>query len=232
MIKELKNELLNYADKKYKSFSTSLIPGVNNVIGVRLPLLRKIAKDIAKSNFEEFTKQNDDEFMELTLIEGMATGYFNTNPDEKFNLIKNFIPKINNWSVCDSFCMTLKFINKNKKETKKFLEPYFKSKKEFELRFAYVVLLCYFIESDYDYVIKKIAEFNNDAYYGKMAAAWALSICLVKNYDVCLNDLKSKKFHPFVYKKGITKAIESLRLNKEQKERLKALRNLKKSHLS
>lgn len=227
MIDKIKKELFKLQDENLKSFSNSLIPNCNNILGVKLTPLRKLAKDIADNDFEKFLQENDDEFMELTMIEGMTIGYFKTDIKNKFDLIKKFIPKINNWAVCDSFCATLKFINKNKEITKDFLEPYFKSKNEFDLRFAFVILLMYFIESDYEYVIKKIIEFDNEDYYAKMAVSWALSICLVKNYDACINDLKDSKFHPFVYKKGITKAIESFRLNKEQKEKLKVLRNLK-----
>ena len=132
--------------------------------------------------------------------------------------IKNFIPKINNWAVCDSFCAGLKNISID------FIEPYFKTSKEFELRFAFVILLNYFIDSNYKYVIQKITEFNNEQYYAKMAVAWCLSICIIKNYKQSIEDIKKLKIHPWVLKKGITKAIESLRLTKEQKEELKALR--------
>ena len=219
MIKDLKKELRGLSEPKYQEFSSKLTPNIENILGVRLPNLRRIAKRIAKENYIDFFKQNNDEFMELTMLEGMVIGYLSLSEQEKY--IKNFIPKINNWAVCDSFCAGLKNISLE------FIEPYFNSNKEYELRFAFVILLNYFIDSNYDYVIKKITEFNNEQYYAKMAVAWCLSICIIKNYKQALNDIKTLKIHPWVLKKGITKAIESLRLTKEQKEELRLIRNSK-----
>ena len=221
MIEKIKKELLNLLDKKYQAFSSKLTPNVHNILGVRLPLLRKIAKRISKENYQDFFKLNDDEFMELTMLEAMIVGYLPIK--EQIKHIENFIPKINNWAVCDCFCSGLKYFKTNK--NKIIFEKYFNSDKEYELRFAFVVLLNYFIDNDYNYVIDKISEFDNEQYYAKMAAAWCLSICIIKNYTQCLNDLKTLKIHPWVFKKGITKAIESLRLDKLQKEELKKLRN-------
>ncbi len=223
MINEIKKELLNVQDKKYKDFSSSLLPGVNNVIGVRIPFLRKMAKEILKSDYKTFLKENDDEYMELTLLEGMLIGSLKIDFSEYLKLIENYVPKITNWSICDCFCCNLKMVKTHKKETKQFLKKYSDSDKEFELRFYYVMLLDYFIESDYKFVINEIIKFNNEAYYAKMAAAWCLSICIIKNFNLCLDDIKTEKIHPWVLKKGIQKAIESFRLKKEQKALLRNL---------
>lgn len=224
MIKNIKEELFRIKEVSYKKFSASLLPGVDNVLGVRLPFLRNIAKSVSRSDFRTFFKENDDEFLELTMIEAMTIGELKLDFDIILNYVENFIPKINCWSICDTFCAGLKIIKKNKQQTKRFLEKYFNSDKEYEIRFAYVILLDYFIESDYNYVIKKLSEFNHEAYYSKMAAAWCLSICLVKNYNECINDIKTKKFHPWVLNKGIVKATESLRLSEAQKEELRKLK--------
>lgn len=218
MIEDLKKELISLSDEKYRNFSSSLLPNVNNILGIRLPILRKIAKKISKRNYKLFFEQNDDEFFELTMLEGMIIGNLS---EEQNKYIEKFIPKINNWGVCDSFCSSLKtfknYPNKN------LLEKYFSSDKEYELRFVYVMLLNYFIENDYDYVFQKIKEFNNEKYYAKMAAAWCLSICIIKNFEQTFIDMQNSKIHPWVYKKGIRKAIESCRLNKSQKEKLKLI---------
>lgn len=221
MIENLKKELKNLAEKEYQIFSSKLTPNINNILGVRLPILRKIAKRIAKDNYVLFFKRNDDEFMELTMLEGMVIGYLPIEKQVKY--IKKFIPKINNWAVCDSFCSGLKYFKLNQDKT--IIERYIKSNKEYELRFAFVILLYYFIDSNYNYVIEKIIDFDNEQYYAKMAVAWCLSICIIKNYTQCLNDIKKYKIHPWVYNKGLTKAIESLRLSKKQKEELRQYRS-------
>jgi len=223
MINEIKKQLFENQDLKYQKFSSSLLPQTNNVLGVRLPILRKIAKEIFKKDHKLFLKENDNIFFELTMIEAMLIGLITTKESD-FNLIENFIPKINNWSICDCFCSSLKIVKEFKNEFKIIIEKYIKSNKEFDLRFCFVILLNYYIDNDLDYVLEKIKEFNNDQYYAKMAVAWCLSICIIKNYKQSIEDIKKLKIHPWVLKKGITKAIESLRLTKEQKEELKVLR--------
>lgn len=223
MIEEIKKELFKNRDEKYQKFSSSLLPNIENVLGVRFPILKKIAKKISKNDYELFFRENDDEFLELTLLEAMVLGFI----DKDFNYIKNhlkkFIKKINCWSVCDTLCSNLKIVKENKKETKDFIENYFKSENEYEIRFCYVILLNYFIESDFDYVIEKLLLFDNDAYYAKMAAAWCLSYCFMFDFDRTLKIIKNKKIHSWVLKKGILKARESFKHSKEQKEILKTI---------
>ena len=220
MINEIKKELKNLSDEEYKLFSQKLNPNINNILGVRLPILRKIAKKIAKNDYKTFFLKNDDEFMELTMLEGMVIG--NLKKEEQINYIENFIPKINNWAVCYTFCTGLKFFKKDKH--KEIIEKYLNSKKEYELRFAFVILLNYFIDDEYNYVLDKISKFNNEQYYAKMAAAWCLSYCLIKNYEQCIKENQKIKIHPWTLKKGITKAIESLKLTKIQKDELRKIR--------
>ncbi len=223
MINELKKELIELSDEKYKIFSSSLLPDTKNILGVRIPILRKIAKKISKLDYKLFLSENDDEFFELTIIESMIIGLIK-NHDEAFNLIKNFIPKITNWSICDTLCASAKFLSENKERTKKFLCKYQHSKKEFESRFYYVILLMYFIDNDYKYVFNQITKFNNDKYYAKMAAAWCLSTCLTKNFNQCIDDIKKSNIYPWVLKKGLTKAIESNKLDDSQKKLIHELR--------
>ena len=222
MIEFVKNELSKNIDEKYQKFSSSLIPNVDNILGVRLPVLRKIAKKI--QNKELFIKQNTHEYLELTLIEAMLIGSIEADFECILKYIENIIPKINNWSTCDCLCSNLKIIKNNKAKTKKFISKYLTSDNEFELRFYYVILLNYFIDEELDFVLKQICEFDNDFYYAKMAVAWCLSICFIKNYNKTIEFITVNKIHNWVLKKGITKAIESYRLSQLQKEELKKLR--------
>lgn len=224
MIKEIKKELKKLADKKYKEFSSSLIPNIDNILGVRLPELRKIAKRISKDNWQKFIQENDDEFFELTMLEGMIIGNLNLNFSEYKKIIANFICKINSWSICDSFVSSLKIIKEHKDDFRNFIQKYSTSNKEYESRFYYVVLLNFYINTDIDFVLKEISKFNNEQYYSKMAVAWCLSICIIENFNLSLEYIKSNKIQPWVLKKGITKAIESYRLTINQKEILKTLR--------
>ena len=160
------------------------------------------------------------------MLKGMIIG-LNTKADIKeiISDIEEFVPKIDNWAVCDTFCAGLKITKKYKDEIWNLLKKYLSSNKEFEIRFAVVMILDYYIEEKRLNEIYKICDkIENDAYYVKMAVAWCISICLVKYYDETLNYLETCKLDDFTYRKAIQKAIESYRLTDEQKEILKTKR--------
>ena len=125
---DIKAKLLLESEKDYKNFSASLIPNIENVLGVRLPILRKIAKDIYKNGeWKEFVNQQECEFMEEVMLQGMVIGLIKAEPKKILEYVKNFVPKIDNWAVCDSFCNSIKFTNQNKELVWNFLQHYFKS---------------------------------------------------------------------------------------------------------
>ncbi len=112
----IKSQLLTLAESDYQKFSSRLLPGTKNILGVRLPYLRKIAKQIAKQEgLSYFDHASDSSFEEL-MLQGMVIGYLQQYPiEEILSLIANFVPKIDNWSTCDSFCTGLKIAKQYKK---------------------------------------------------------------------------------------------------------------------
>ena len=228
IIDEVREQILQEADEKYQKFSSALLPGVNNVVGVRLPVLRKISREIYKSDWQTYLKNNDCRFMEETMLKGMVIGLIKDEPEKILNYIENFVPEINNWSVCDSFCCGLKFIKKNKELVWNFVQKYLNSEKEFDIRFGVVVLLNYFIEENYiDRVLEKLEKVKTTDYYAQMAAAWAISICYIKFEAKTLDFLKKPSIDKAVFNKSIQKIIESNRISKETKIMLKAIKNTK-----
>ena len=226
---KIKQELIQMSDSKYKSFHSNLCPGINNILGIRVPVLREYAKKLIKKySFEELINNIDDEYYEEIMLQGMLIGL---NSKENFNVIKkyieDYIPKIDNWAICDTFCAGLKIVNQNKENMWGFIKQYLDSDQEFYLRFAIVIILDYYIEEKYLEEIFRI--FNNiqsEYYYVKMAIAWAISISLIKYYDKTINYLENNsKIDKWTYNKSLQKAIESYRITKDQKELLK---NMKK----
>lgn len=227
MREKIKNKLFELADEKYKEFHEGLCPGVNNIIGVRVPVLRNYAKELIKKySLEELWNQIDDEYYEEIMLKGMIIGLSKKeNIDVVFNYIKQFVPKINNWAVCDVFCAGLKITKKYKEEMWNFIQTYIKSEKEFEIRFAIVMILDYYIEEEY---LKKDFEIfdsiTNKDYYVQMAIAWAVSICLIKHYDKTVQYLRNCKLDKFTFNKSLQKAIESYRISNDKKEILKIMK--------
>lgn len=228
MKNRIKKEIYNLRDEKYKEFHSSLCPGTNNIIGVRVPVLRKYAKDLSKEyKIEELLKEIDNEHYEEIMLKGMLIGLEKTDVKTLQKHIEEFVPQIDNWAVCDVFCGGLKTTKKYKKEMWKFIQKYLKSDKEFEIRFGVVMILSYYIEEEY--LNRNFEIFNmikSNKYYVQMAVAWAISICLIKFYDETLKYLKTNaKLDDFTYNKALQKGIESYRITDNQKQELRSLKN-------
>lgn len=222
---EIRQELINLSDEKYRSFHSNLCPGVENILGVRLPLLRKIAKDLSKSNYKEYLDDNNVEYYEEIMIQGLIIGYLKVDNETRFNYIKNFIPKINNWAVCDSFCNNLKFTKKNMNEVWNFIQPYTSSQYEFHIRFAIVMILNFYIVEDYiDEVLNILNNIHHDDYYVKMAVAWAISYCYISFPEKTLDFLKNNNLDKFTYNKSLQKIIESNRVDKGDKNLIRSMK--------
>ena len=209
MENKIRQDLFEIQDLKYKEFHGSLCPDMDNIIGVRIPKLREYAKELYKSNKLEDIKIGDKYYEEL-VIQGMLIGFQTKAPiEEAIKQVKEFVPKINSWAVCDTFCAGLKITKKYQTEMFKIIKEYLKSKQEYEVRFAIVMLLDYYINDQYiDQVLQILNNIKLDKYYVQMANAWAISICLIRYYNKTLEFLKTTKIDDFTYNKGIQKAIE------------------------
>lgn len=224
----IKNDLANLADEKYKKFQSGLCPETENILGIRVPVLRNYAKELCKNfSTQDLLNNIEDDYYEEIMLQGMIIGLDKSiDWQEKRKYIEDFVPKIDNWAVCDVFCAGLKFTKKYKKEMWKLINEYTNSDEEFDLRFAIVMILDYYIEEEY---IKEIFRIFNhiksEKYYVKMAIAWAISICLIKYYEKTIEYLKeNSEIDNWTYNKAIQKAIESYRITEEQKQYLKKMK--------
>lgn len=225
MEKEIREALFLLADEEYQKFHSSLCPGTNNIIGIRVPVLRNVAREIVKGDWRNYLKTAQNDYYEEIMLQGMVIGLAKMELQERLEYIKNFVPKIDNWAVCDVTCAGLKFTKKHMKEMWDFLQSYINSKKEFEIRFGVVMLLDFYITEEY--IEKVLAILNNihhEGYYVKMAVAWAISICYIKFPKETLRLLQNNDMDTFTYNKALQKVIESYRVTKEDKEIIRKMK--------
>ena len=225
MERKVRNSLFQMQDLKYKEFHSNLCPNVDDIIGVRVPVLREYAKELYKNNKLSEIKIGNKYYEEL-VIQGMIIGFQTKEPiEEVIKQIKEFVPKINSWAVCDVFCAGLKITKKYPKEIFNLIQGYLKSEKEYELRFAIVMLLDYYINDEYiDKVLQILNNVKSDKYYVQMANAWAISICLIKYYEKTILFLEKCKLDKFTYNRAIQKAIESYRIQDNKKQELRKMK--------
>lgn len=218
----LQAKLQALQDLQYQKFHSSLLPGVENIIGVRMPLLRKLAKEVSKGDWrkyldDELSKPNT--YYEEDIIQALLIGTSKISLEKRYAYIKEFVPKINNWAVCDLFCSTLKESQYYQKEYWQLIVPYFKSSNAYDLRFASVMLLNHFTSDEFaEEALKLLEAIKHEDYYVKMGVAWAISIFYIKQPQLTLKLIKQNNLDDFTHNKAIQKIRESFRVSNEDKE--------------
>lgn len=220
----IREQLESLAEEKYRIFSSSLTPGKENILGVRIPILKKMAAKLVKGDWRSYLAQASDDTMEELMLQGMVIGRCKADICEVLELAAGFIPKIDCWSVCDNFCNGLKIAITNKECVWDFMQPYLNSDQEYEIRFG-VVMLLYYLEPEYaDLAFKHFDRIKLEGYYVKMAVAWVLSMYYVKVPKLTLEYLKNNQLDDFTYNKALQKIIESLQVDQQAKEMIRTMK--------
>ncbi len=222
---EFARYLQTFRQENYAVFSSKIIPGIPNICGIRVPQLRKLAKEIAKGDWRGFLKVAKDDTYEEKLLQGIVIGSAQTNIKETIGLIENYVKKIDNWAQCDSFCSSLKVTKTNKNQMLNLIKKCLNSEKEYSVRFAVVMLINYYIEDEYlEFVLDTLNSLKADEYYVKMAIAWAVSICFIKFPEETTAFLLNNLLDDFTYNKSIDKIRDSHRVESAVKIHLKGMK--------
>ena len=249
LTEQIRSSLQELADPAYGAFQSALLrkPGEPELIGsaahylgVRLPALRKLAKQLAKEDWQSaltaLRQANraggpSDSFYEELMLEGMLIGLAdnrNVPYSTQLKLIAEFVPLIDNWGICDSFCAGLKVFQKDRESGWAFLQPFLQSDREYEIRFGLVMLLNYFVEKEYLPRIWDVMDsLQHPGYYVKMAAAWAVSICYVRFPAETYAYLQNSRLDIFTYNKALQKITESRCVSAKEKEQIRLMRKKK-----
>ena len=213
--------LFSLKDIKYKDFNKSIILNSKyEMIGIRLPIMRDIAKKISKTNIEDFLKYSNNKYYEEIMIQGFVISHIK-DEEEFYKYFKNHITKIDNWSLCDSFCSSIKIV---KKYEKKYFNESINlslSKEEFISRIGLVIILNHFINKDnLDKIYNTLNKINSDKFYINMAEAWLICELYINYPNETLSFIKNNKLNKFTQNKAISKIHDSYRVSKEEKEYL------------
>lgn len=218
----LRQQLLSLAEPAYQQFSAALIPGCDNLLGVRLPALRRLAAEIARSDWRAFLDGQEMAWQEEIMVRGMVIGKAKMPLSERLERISGFVPLIQNWSVCDSFCVSLTAAKKEQAAFYEFLQPFFQSKDVYAVRFGVVMLLDWFINDAYiDRVLSLLGNVRHSDYYVVMAVGWAISVAFISYPEKTLALLAQDTLDSEVRRKAIQKIRESKRVSPADKEMLR-----------
>lgn len=225
MLEEIRKQLFEFQDVKYKDFQKNLIPTVDpeSIIGVRTPELRKYAKQLVKEN-------KTDEF-----LSDLPHKYFDENQLHAFILselkdyekcveeVCRFLPYVDNWATCDQ--MSPNVFKKHRTELMEYIKQWLASDKTYTVRFAIGMLMQHYLDDEFDIgYAEMVQEVKSEEYYINMMIAWYFATALAKQYDNILPVLEQNRLDVWTHNKVIQKAVESYRIMPEQKAYLKSLK--------
>ena len=221
---KIQEYLLSQADQKYRDFTLPLIPNVDEktFIGVRLPILKKYAKELDAKDREEFLDSLPHKYHEENILHAFILSNIK-DYDEFIKRVDVFLPYVLNWSVCDTICN--KHLHKHLEKLIKEIYVWLKSKEVYRVRYAIKCLMNYYLGDEFkEEHLQKVEEVKLDDYYVKMMVAWYLATGLAKNYDSFIKAIEEKRFDKITHNKAIQKAVESYRVSDEHKNYLKQLK--------
>lgn len=223
-----KDTIYNGADEKTRAFSAKLIPTEKAIIGLKTPFVESVAKDIAAGKYGDVRivvgSLSDDVYEEL-LIKSFVVAKLKTDDETKRADVRKIVAAIDNWANCDMFVARCKFIGKDREKWFDYLTEYLESDKEYDLRFAIVAMMTYYLTDEYiDRVLALSSNVKSDKYYVKMAVAWLMATALCKFPDKALDVIKSNVLDVWTHNKALQKARESFRIDKSQKDYLNTLK--------
>lgn len=221
----IQKRLFAYEDKKYKEFNSKLIPNISpeKQIGVRIPNIRKIAKEI---------KNTDEAYV---FLENLPHKYFEENNlhgylletikdfDKALDYTQKFLPYIDNWATCDT--ITPKIFRSNLPALYEKIKEWLKSQETYTIRFGVNMLMKFFLEENFtEETLLLVAEIESTEYYVNMVRAWFFATAMAKQREKTLPYFENKRLDKWTHNKAIQKCVESYRITEKDKRILKEMK--------
>lgn len=211
------------------TFTQQLLPGVEGVLGLRVPDVRALARRIVReSRWEDFLTSFQPELMEERMLYGLVLSAIPVTDVEAYlSRLDCFVPFINSWSVCDVFSLAggRAFWAQHRERLWGYLLRHMNSEEEYTVRFGVVVAMKHFIDQEYVLRLLEVySSIKHEGYYVRMAVAWAVAECFICQPEATLPLLRSERLPQWTHNKSIQKACESLRVSPADKQMLRRLK--------
>lgn len=222
---EVRCELLENVDEAYGEFNRKLIPGSDGILGVRMPVIRRIVRSISEGDWRGYLEGEDTCFEEV-MISGLVICLAPEDAEERMRLAEGFIPRIDNWAVCDAFCSAFKPTGSDRGMIWDSVLAHHDDGTEFGMRYAAVMMKSHYLDDErIDAVLRMLSSVRHPGYYLKMGVAWALAECYIEYPDRTDPVLRSGALEKDVLRMTIGKITDSYRVGPEAKEDLRLLRS-------
>ena len=228
---KIQARLFELQDLEYKKFHSTLMPTVvpDRVIGVRMPILRALAKEIINSGqAESFLTDLPHRYYEENNLHGLIIST-EKDFDRAVIEIEKLLPYVDNWATCD--LLDFRAFKAHKSELCGKIIEWMTSGHPYTVRFGIKMLMTYFLDDAFDPGhLELVCEVRSEEYYVNMMRAWYFATALAKQYNSAIKIIENNKLDTWTHNKSIQKAIESYRVSDEHKASLRALRRKEKGN--
>ena len=224
-VETIRAQLFALQDLQYQKFHSGLMPTVppETVIGVRVPALRRLAKQLTGTHEAEvFLHSLPHTYYEENNLHAFLLEFRKEYP-EALAATEEFLPYIDNWATCDSFCP--KVFAKHKTELLEPIRRWLASNQTYTVRYGIGMLMRYYLDEAFQPEYPAwVAGVCSEEYYVNMMRAWYFATALAKQPEQTMPWLTERRLDVWTHNKTIQKAVESYRISPKQKQTLRALR--------
>lgn len=207
------------SEPKNVAFDTKIIKTNMRVLGIRIPILRKIAATLA-IQAERVVAGLVVDCYELATLKGLMITKIK-DKEKVLAALRDFVPTIENWATCDLMCGDLKVIGKNKEFFLPFIRELLGAKGEFEIRTGIVLLMKFYLSNDdLQRTLDLLASVNSDYYYVNMALGWLICESYLRDKKATLDFLANARISPQAINLGVRKIRESFRVSEGDKKEI------------
>lgn len=221
----IQEKLFALQDLNYRQFQAKLMPTVDleQIIGVRMPALRKLAKELkGTAEAEAFLAALPHRYYDENNLHGLLL-CARSSYEETVAGLEDFLPHVDNWATCD--LLSPRAFRSHPPQLPEQIRRWLGSGDTYTVRFGLEMLMSFYLDECFrpEY-LDWAAEVKSEEYYVRMMVAWYFATALAKQYDAALPYLTSRRLEQWTHNKTIQKAVESYRITPEQKDALRALR--------
>ena len=217
--------MLALRDEEYGAFQRRLIPTLDpaRIIGVRVPQLRKLAKELrGGEEAEAFLRALPHESLEADILHALLISSI-ADADACVQALDAFLPFVDNWATCD--LISPRAFKARPPRLIGDIRRWMASGRTYTVRFGIGMLLKFYLGDAFDEAyLRQVADVRSEEYYVRMMVAWFFATALDRQYEAALPYIAQRRLPPWTHNKAIQKAIESRRIGQERKDELRALR--------
>ena len=224
MTVDFRGMLRDASEPRLAEFNSKLTPGKDCIIGVRVPVIRDIARRVVGDDWRQILDGEPESFEE-EMLRGVVIATAPVTADERIRLTEDFLHYVDNWATCDIFCNSWKFKKGESEKVWHYFSSLIDSGEEYRMRVSLIARMSLFKDRDRMLLLAEdIESHDHPGYYYRMGAAWAASMIYVGFPDIGMSMLESGRMEAWTHNKTIQKAVESYRITPEQKAYLKTLK--------